>query len=47
VPGPGSNAQAIANLDVEPETLEKIFYKNALRVYERIGAGKLTTIDID
>jgi hypothetical protein len=47
VPGPASNAQAIANLDLESETLEGIFFKNALRVYERIGAGNLTTIDID
>src|SRR5215211_4194463 len=47
VPGPGFNAQAIANLDLERETLECILYKNALRVYERIGAGNLTLIDID
>jgi hypothetical protein len=47
VPGPGSNAQAIVTLDLERETLERIFYKNALRVYERIGAGNLTMIDID
>jgi predicted TIM-barrel fold metal-dependent hydrolase len=47
VPSPGSNAQGIANLDLERETLERIFHKNALRVYERIGAGNLTMIDID
>ena len=47
VPGPGYNAQIIANLDLERETLERIFYKNALRVYERIGAGNITMIDID
>ena len=47
VPGPRSNAQAIAELDLGHETLQKIFYKNALHVYEKMGAGKLTTIDID
>jgi hypothetical protein len=47
VPGPRSNAQAIAELDLGHETLQKIFYKNALHVYERMGAGKLRTIDID
>ena len=41
------NAQIIANLDLERETLERIFYKNALRVYERMEAGNITMIDID
>jgi predicted TIM-barrel fold metal-dependent hydrolase len=47
VPGPRSNAQAIADLDLEHKILQKIFCKNALRVYERIRAGNLTMIDID
>jgi hypothetical protein len=47
VPGPRSNAQAIADLDLNRKTLERIFYRNALHVYERMGAGKLRTIDID
>ena len=44
---PGSTPRCIANLDLERETLERIFYKNALRVYERMEAGNITTIDID
>jgi len=47
VPGPQFNAQSFIELGLERETLEKILYKNALHVYERIGAGKLTTIEID
>jgi uncharacterized protein len=43
VPSPGSNARSFFELGLERETLEKILYKNALHVYERIGAGKLTT----
>jgi hypothetical protein len=33
VPGPKANALALTDLDLERETLEKILYKNALRVY--------------
>jgi len=47
VTSPRSNAQAIAELGLERETIERIFHKNALHVYERIAAGKLTAIDID
>jgi hypothetical protein len=33
VPGPKANALALTDLGLEHETLEKILYKNALRVY--------------
>jgi predicted TIM-barrel fold metal-dependent hydrolase len=33
VPGPKTNALAIAGLGLKPETLQKILYRNALQVY--------------
>jgi len=47
VPGPRTNAQAIANLDLAREIVEKILYKNALQVYGRLRTGKLEAVDLD
>jgi len=47
VPGPRTNAQAIANLDLAHEIVEKILYKNALQVYGRLRTGKLEAVDLD
>jgi hypothetical protein len=52
VPGPRANAQAILDLGLQHDTLERIFYKNALVVYnlgeqgfEDLKAGKTREID--
>lgn len=37
VPGPRKNARSVADLDLDRETLEGIFYKNALRTYRLDG----------
>ena len=47
VPSPRSNAQAIAELGLERETIERILHKNALHVYERIGADVIAPLDFD
>jgi uncharacterized protein len=47
VPGPQFNALSFFELGLERETLERILYKNALHVYERIGADVSAPLDID
>jgi uncharacterized protein len=45
VPGVQFNALSFFDLGLERETLEKIFHKNALRVYSRIGADVIAPLD--
>jgi uncharacterized protein len=45
VPGVQFNALSFFDLGLERETLEKIFHKNALRVYPRIGADVIAPLD--
>jgi predicted TIM-barrel fold metal-dependent hydrolase len=47
VPGPQFNALSFFDLGLEHDTLEKIFHKNALRVYSRIGADAIAPVDFD
>ena len=47
VTSPKSNAQAIAELGLERGTIERIFHKNALHVYSRIGADVIAPLDFD
>ena len=47
VPGPKANALSFFDLGLERVTLEKIFHKNALRVYSRIGADVIAPLDFD
>ena len=47
VPGPQFNALSFLDLELERETIERIFHKNTLRVYSRVRAGMIAPVDFD